>query len=178
MRRLHPARLACGALALLLSACATLSPPAPMPQLAAVPAAFELSGRLAVRQGDRSEIAKLRWTHRPRGDLWVIASPLGNEVARIESDEAGARLTQAGGAPRAAPSFAALTQALLGVALEPAWLAAWVHGGEGGGAPADWKLTVEERQPAGAIEIARRVSAIRGDVVVRLVVDEYRALPE
>jgi hypothetical protein len=39
-------------------------------------------------------------------------------------------------------------------------------------------VTVEEKQQAGAVEMARRISASRGDIVVRLVVDEYRALPE
>lgn len=170
------ARLAGCALALLLGGCAVV--PTPLPQLDSVPAAFELTGRLAVRQGDRSEIARLRWTHRPAGDLWVVASPLGNEVARIESDALGARLSQAGGDSRTAASFAALTQSLLGVALEPALLAAWVHGGEPAGTPSGWNLVIDEKQPAGAIEIARRISASRGDVVVRLVVDEYRALVE
>jgi outer membrane biogenesis lipoprotein LolB len=170
------ARVAGCALALVLGACAVV--PAPLPQLARIPAAFELNGRLAVRQADRSEIAKLRWTHRAAGDLWIVSSPLGNEVARIESDARGARLTQAGGESRTAATFAALTQALLGVALDPVTLAAWVHGGEPEGAPSGWNLVVDERQPAGAIEIARRISATRGDVVVRLVVDEYRALEE
>ena len=169
-------RIAGCALALLLAGCAVV--PVPLPQLSAVPAAFELSGRLAVRQADRSEIARLRWTHRPGTDLWIVASPLGNEVARIESDRAGARLAQAGGESRTAPSFAALTQALLGVSLDPALLAAWIHGGDPGDAPSGWSVTVDEKQPAGAIEIARRVTATRGDVVVRLVVDEYRALGE
>ncbi|HUP30279.1 MAG TPA: outer membrane lipoprotein LolB [Usitatibacter sp.] len=170
------ARLAGCAAALLLAGCAVV--PAPLPELSGVPAAFELSGRLAVRQADRSEIARLRWTHRQGADLWIVASPLGNEVARIESDGGGARLIQAGGEARTAPSFAALTHALLGVALEPALLAAWLHGGAPGDAPSGWSVTVDEKQPAGAIEIARRISATRGDVVVRLVVDEYRALAE
>jgi outer membrane lipoprotein LolB len=172
------ARLAACAFALILGACASLSPPQPLPSLAAVPAAFELSGRLAVRQGDRSEIARLRWTHRAASDVWIVSSPLGNEVARIESNPSGARLAQAGGATREASSFAALTETVLGVALEPALLAEWLHGGDGGGGPSDWKVSVDERQAAGAITIARRISATRRDVGVRLVVDEYRALPE
>jgi outer membrane biogenesis lipoprotein LolB len=131
-----------------------------------------------VRQGDRSEIARIRWTHRPAGDVWVVASPLGNEVARIESDGNGARLSQAGGESRTAPTFAALTQSLLGVRLEPNLLAAWVHGSEAADGPSGWNVVVDAKQPAGAIEIARRISASRGDVTVRLVVDDYRALDE
>jgi outer membrane lipoprotein LolB len=168
------ARAAALALALLLGACAT-APPKPLPQLSAVPASFEMSGRLALRQGDRSEIAKLRWTHSATTDTWVIASPLGNEVARIESQPGGATLRQADGGGLQADSFAELTERVLGVAIEPAQLAAWLHGAQ----PASdqgWKVTLDEKQPAGAIEIARRLSAVRGEVTVRLVVDEYRAL--
>jgi outer membrane biogenesis lipoprotein LolB len=170
-------RVAC-LLALLLASCATVPPPAPLPSLASVPAAFEMSGRLAVRQGDRSEIAKLRWTHRPGSDRWAFASPLGNEVARIESSPAGATLTQAGGQEENAGSFAELTQRIIGIALDPATLATWLHGGKPAAAPGDWSVAIEETQRAGEVDLARRINATRGDIVVRLVVDEYRALPE
>ena len=137
-----------------------------------------MSGRLAVRQGDRSEIARLRWTHTPASDVWVFASPIGNEVARIESSAGGATLTLAGGDRQVATSFSALTERMLGVALEPEMLAGWLHGAPAAGLPGDWQVTLDEKQRAGAVELARRVSAIRGDVVVRLVVDEYRVVQE
>ena len=164
------------ALAALCAACAvTPVPQASLPQLSAVPASFEMSGRLALRQGDRSEIARLRWEHTPASDRWVFASPLGNEVARIESGPRGATLKRAGGEDEEAPTFAALTERLLGISLEPAALARWLHGA----VPADsggWTVAIEETQRAGEIQMARRLSATRGDVVVRLVVDEYRSL--
>src|SRR6185436_11571685 len=121
---------------------------------------------------------RLRWTHRPAADTWIFASPLGNEVARIESGAGGATLTQAGGERFNAPSFSTLTARILGVALEPAVLAGWLHGTSAAPTPGDWNVTLDEKQLAGTVEIARRVSAIRGDVVVRLVVDEYRVVPE
>ena len=170
------ARLRAACLALLLAACVS-APPRALAPLAAVPPAFEMSGRLAVRQGQQSEIARLRWSHRPASDLWVIASPLGNEVARIESSASGATLSQ-GGEPQAAPSFAVLTERLLGVALEPAALAAWLHGDLSGAASTGWTVTLDETQAAGAVTLARRISATRGEVVVRLVVDDYRALQD
>jgi outer membrane biogenesis lipoprotein LolB len=171
--RLHP-RLLAAAAGLALAGC-VLAPPQlkEAPQLAGIPPAFELAGRLALRQGDRSDIAKLRWSHRDARDEWVIATPLGNEVARIESDPHGAVLHQGAEEQRAA-SFGALTQALLGVALDPAQLARWVHGLEPPEAASGWQVTIEERQPAGALSIAKRLSASRGDVHVRLVVDDYR----
>ena len=172
-----PARLAAGLAAILLSACALTPQPSVLPALERVPTAFEMSGRLAVRQGDRSEIARLRWAHAPASDVWVFASPLGNEVARIESSAGGASLTQAGGDRHAAASFSALTERLLGVALDPGTLAGWLHGAPVTSA-AGWSVTLDEKQTAGSVEIARRLSAIRGDVVVRLVVDDYRVVQE
>jgi outer membrane lipoprotein LolB len=167
-------RVAAAAAAMLLAACAA-TPPHPLPSLAGVPQAFEMSGRLALREGNRSDIARLRWTHSPAADLWVIASPLGNEVARIESGPRGATLTQAGGNPEEAASFAELTQRVLGIALDPALLARWLHGAPPD-AQSDWTVAIEETQRAGAVDLARRMSAKRGEVTVRLVVDEYRAL--
>lgn len=138
-----------------------------------------MSARISIRQADRSEIARLRWVHRPSSDEWVFASPIGNEVARIESSARGARLTRAGAGAEEAPSFEALTERVLGIGLDPAQLGAWLHGQPGRtGLPAEWQVTIDERQAAGSVEIARRVTAIRGDIVVKLVLDEYRVLEE
>jgi outer membrane biogenesis lipoprotein LolB len=172
-------RAALFSLALVFAGCATAPPSAPLPSLTSVPKSFEMSARLSVRQGDRSDIARLRWTRRPGSDLWVFSSPIGNEVARIESSASGATLERAGAGREEAPSFAALTERLLGIALDPAELSAWLHGQPGRqGTPAEWTVTVDERQAAGAIEMARRVTATRGDVVLKLVVDQYRPLGE
>lgn len=165
-------------LALLAAGCATVAPPsAPLPQLTRAPEAFEMSGRIAIRQADRSDIAKLRWIHHADRDVWAIASPVGNEVARIESGRAGVVVTQAGAPPEQAPSFAALTEKMLGVPLDPRTLSAWLHD-KPGDAPGDWRVSIDETQQAGAVTLARRITATRGDVTVRLVVDEYQALQE
>jgi outer membrane biogenesis lipoprotein LolB len=161
----------------LVTACATLAPPSPPPRLSSVPAAFEMSGRISIRQAQRSDIAKLHWTHRAHGDAWVIASPLGNEVARIESDGSGATLTQAGGGGYQADSFQDLTERVLGVPLDPSMLAAWLHN-DLRDVPKDWHVTVDETQSAGNVQLARRIVATRGDVAVRLVVDDYQPLQE
>jgi outer membrane biogenesis lipoprotein LolB len=97
-------------------------------------------------------------------------------VARIESGAQGATLTQADGGGVQADSFSELTERVLGVALAPETLARWLHGGASHGAASDWAVTVEEKQRAGAVDIARLMSARRGDVTVRLVVDEYRVV--
>ncbi len=172
-------RLAAAAAALALTACAALAPQeTPAPSLTSVPASFEMSGRLAVRQGQQSDIAELRWTRRGATDTWVIASPLGNEVARIESTPSGATLTQAGGSPEEAPSFEALTQKVLGVALDPDWLAQGLHGKVPPELPDGWRFSIDETQPAGAVQLAKRITVRKDDTVVRLVVDSYRALED
>jgi outer membrane biogenesis lipoprotein LolB len=171
-------RAAVLALVGLLAGCAMAPAPQrePLPTLAGVPEAFEMSGRLALRQGERSEIARLRWTHRGNSDLWVFASPLGNEVARIESDAGGAKLEQGGAAPAEhAASFAELAERAIGVPLDPGTLVAWLHSSgplQGG----DWNVAIEESTPAGSVTVARRITARRGEVTVRIVVDEYRVL--
>jgi outer membrane biogenesis lipoprotein LolB len=173
------ARLAAAAAALLLAGCAAFAPEeAPLPSLAAVPTSFEMSGRLAVHQGNRSDIAVLRWTRRGHDDTWVIASPLGNEVARIDSTPAGATLHEAGGDTEEASSFEALTRKVLGVGLDPAWLAEGLHGKAPSGLPDGWQFSIDETQPAGAVRLARRITVRKDDTVVRLVVDSYRALDE
>jgi outer membrane lipoprotein LolB len=166
-------RAATGLAALFIAACASV----PLPQLAGIPADFEVSGRLAVRLGDRSDIAKLRWTRKGPNDSWILASPLGNEVARLESSANGATLLRAGAAPENAASFQALTERLLGVALDPNEMAGWLHG-TAPQAAGDWKVSIDQMQRAGNVDLAKRITATRGDVVVRLIVDEYRALGE
>lgn len=168
------------AFAFLLAACATAPPSsAPLPSLSAVPKSFEMTARLSIRQGDRSDIARLRWTRRPDSDQWVFSSPIGNEVARIESNAKGAVLERAGAGKEEASSFSELTERVLGVGLEPSQLAAWLHGETPNrGVPSDWKITVDEKQSAGAVELARRMTASRGDVVMKLVVDNYKPLED
>jgi outer membrane biogenesis lipoprotein LolB len=163
---------------LALAACAT-APTQPLPQLTKAPQAFEVAGRIAVRDGQRSDIAKLRWT-RTRGghDEWVLSSPLGNEVARIDSVPGGATIVAAGSDSAWTTSFGAVTEKYLGVALDPDVLAGWIHGASTTGAPEGWKVTLEETQRAGSVDIAKRITASRGDVVVKFVVDEYRSLEE
>jgi outer membrane biogenesis lipoprotein LolB len=153
-------------------------PRAPLPDLAGIPKSFEMSARLSIRQGDRSDIARLRWTRSPGGDQWILSSPIGTEVARIESSASGAILEQAGAGREEAPSFEALTARLLGVGLDPDELTAWLHGRPPPRGAGEWQVSIDETQRAGAVDIARRMTATRGETAVKLVVDNYRALGE
>jgi len=111
-------------------------------------------------------------------DEWIISSPLGNEVARIDSGPEGATILAAGSDSAWTTSFGAVTEKYLGVALDPDMLAGWLHGASTMGAPEGWKVSLDETQRAGSVDIAKRITASRGDVVVKFVVDEYRPIEE
>lgn len=159
--------------ALVVSACAT----APFPDipLEGLPASFEMSGRISVRHGEEGEIARLRWERSAASDVWVVSTPFGTEVARIERDSSGLVVHRPGVAPLAATSFSELTDNLLGAAIDERLLVAWLHGRPLAG-PEGWRVTIDESQSLGGRAVARRITATRGDTVVKLVVDDYRAL--
>ena len=126
--------LAC---ALLLAACATTTPPPAAPALG-----FALEGRVAVRYGDESLSGRIAWTHEASRDDIALASPLGNQVARIERDLGGVRLTDANQQSVNAADAESLTEQRLGWRLPLAHLADWARARPGPGA-------VVERDAAG-----------------------------
>ncbi len=161
--------------ALLATACATL--PAPVIPLDGLPEAFTMSGRIAVRHGAQGEMARLRWERGSRSDVWVLATPVGTELARIERSPEGLVVHRPGAAPLAAASFSELTENLLGAALDERLLVAWLHRRPATG-PEGWEVAIDESQRLGGHEVARRITASRGDTVVKLVVDAYEVRPE
>jgi outer membrane lipoprotein LolB len=167
---IRPASMAA---ALVVSACATVTVP-DIP-LDGLPASFAMAGRIAVRHGGEGEIARLRWDRTTGSDVWVVSTPVGTEVARIERDAAGLVVHRPGVPPLAAANFSDLTEKLLGAAIDERLLVAWLHGRPLAG-PEGWQVTIDESRNLGGREVARRITASRGDTVVKLVVDDYRAL--
>jgi outer membrane lipoprotein LolB len=157
---------------LAVSACASI--PVPDIPLEGLPASFEMAGRIAVRHGEAGEIARLRWERAPASDVWVVSTPVGTEVARIERGPDGLVVHRPGVAPITATSFSELTDNLLGAAIDDRLLVAWLHGRPLAG-PEGWRVTIDESQSLGGREVARRITATRADTVVKLVVDDYRA---
>lgn len=91
-------RLAPLVASLLAAACAAIAP-APV-ALDGLPSAFEMGGRMSVAQSGRGEIFRIRWNRAPPDESWVIATPVGTEVARIEREaEGGLRITRPGAPP-------------------------------------------------------------------------------
>jgi outer membrane lipoprotein LolB len=127
---------------LLLSGCAaqleTLSPDKPL---------FELSGRIAARQGTETFSGNIAWRHSARSDELLITSPMGQGVARVVRQGEAVVLTTAEPKEYRAADAESLTEQALGFRLPLAGLADWVRG------RASEKLAVTraEKQPDGKL---------------------------
>jgi hypothetical protein len=155
-----------------VAACAT-APLAPPISLDGLPPAFEMAGRISITQEGRGDIVRMRWTHGRDTDLWVLASPVGTELARIERTDEGFVASRAGQTAVQVRDFATLTQHVLGVALDERALVAWLHGRTGSADVTGWAVVIDERQSVEGLEIARRLTAVRDAVTVKFVVDSY-----
>jgi outer membrane lipoprotein LolB len=114
--------LAAGAV---LTACAALLPPGEPAQRAA---AFDLIGRVAVTYDGRSFSSNVRWQHSPRSDeIWLL-TPMGQTLAYIVGDAAGATLIGADQRQYRAADVESLTRRALGWELPLARLTWWVQG--------------------------------------------------
>ena len=84
--------------------------PAAEPVLGPAVQRFTAEGRISLRQGDRRDHLRFSWDHAPGYDLVLLMSPLGQGLAELTRDAAGARLVQPNQAPVGADSLAQLVQ--------------------------------------------------------------------
>jgi outer membrane lipoprotein LolB len=119
------------ALVLLLAACAQLETQVPADQV------FELSGRIAARQGQEAFTGNLSWRHAGSVDELLVSSPLGQGVARIVRTGDSVVLTTAEPREYRAADVESLTEQALGFRLPLRGLADWVRARAAPGAPAD-----------------------------------------
>jgi outer membrane lipoprotein LolB len=89
---------------------------------------FELTGRIAVQNGDEGMSGLLRWLHAPEADELWFSSPVGGSVARLVRDRDGVELVRGNGPSRRAPSAEVLTREALGWDLPLAGLEYWILG--------------------------------------------------
>lgn len=123
-----------------LAACAAGPPVAPVP-------AFDLAGRVAVRFQDRGFTSAVRWKQNGgRDEIWLTA-PLGQTIAYLQGDAAGAMLTAADQKQYRASSIESLTRSALGWPFPVAGVRYWVLGQPAPG----MALTAVERNDAGRI---------------------------
>lgn len=115
--------------AVAMSACAPLVPSVPaMPAVERQAAtAFELEGRMSASDGNRAASGRVEWRHDAQRDEWTVYTPLGQIAARLESDAAGARLTEANGRRTDAAALDVLLPRVLGVEVPTARLGDWVQ---------------------------------------------------
>jgi outer membrane lipoprotein LolB len=177
----------CFLAALALGGCALIAPPPP----AGSAVEFDLVGRVAVKYEGRAFSSSLRWQHAPgREEVWLL-TPLGQTVAHILSDEAGATLTGPDRQQYRAASVEELTRRALGWELPLARLTWWVRGEPlPGASPA--RMVRDERSRLTALEqegwriafvnfppeehggLPHRLDLTNGFQEIRLVIDAWR----
>ena len=109
---------------LVLAGCTAMAPPARISHNAG----FALEGRVAVRYGAENISGRIGWTHDPARDEIGLASPLGNQLARLVRAADGVTLTDSRQETFRAADAESLTQQRLGWRLPLAGLTDWVQG--------------------------------------------------
>ena len=173
-----------------LSACATTPDAVPKTALRAVAEMprFQLEGRLQVRDAERSAVVGVDWQHGPERDVWLFTGPLGQGLARIETDAAGARMTLSDGRRFEADTAAELAESVLGVSAPftelPRWVTARVREGaevrelDALGRPRQvidrgWTIDYTEYAGGEPDGLPRKIDVHRGDTRLRLIVDAW-----
>jgi len=183
------------AIVLVLPGCASLGPavPATAPAVLSGDPAFELSGRLAIRQGEQAISANLRWRYDGQGEEMVISAPLGAGSVEIERDASGVTL-RAGGKVEQARTAEALMRGTLGFALPLDGLRYWVRGQTGPGDIAvrivrdaagriesfhesGWDITIPVFSSSPLDALPRRIDVGSTELQVRLVIDQWQVAP-
>lgn len=166
MIRLLPVLLAFG-----IAGCATTGAGLPSRPPAAQIERFALTGRIAIRQGETRHHAMIDWHHERGRDEILLTTPLGQGVAEIVRDAAGARLILADGRRFTATDWSELTSEVFGFRLPLQNSARWLLGdgtdGEG------WRMTVIERESAIPHALPSVIELERDDIAVHLRIDTW-----
>ncbi len=153
-----------------------------------------LTGRLSVRypvQGKTQSVqGKFQWNqHRDNTDI-ELYSPLGQTIARITIAPGLATLEQSNGVRRTAVSPDDLTELALGWPLPVDGMRYWLQGfvrdtngrlqaampeEEPSSFASDgWQLSYPSWQASGQVAVPKRIDALRGDITLRVVIDDWR----
>lgn len=184
--------LAC-AIALLTSACAPLAPLTSADAAVRETApAFELFGRVAATDGQQAASGGLEWRHDRGSDQWTVSTPLGQILARLDSDDSGARLLTADGQRLQAESAETLLPQLIGIDAPVDRLAQWVQATPAAdaevrqrdsfGRPAlvidrGWRIEYPAYADDSSAAAPARVDVSRGDARLRLIIDSWNPQP-
>ena len=133
--------------------------------------AFAFNGRIAVKQGETRYYAKVDWRHDEAQDAIILTTPIGQGVAEIVRDAAGARLTLADRRRYEAPDWSTLAQQLFGFHLPLAGSERWLLGNT---LPVEgWLLTVHEREGDQPDGLPTLLELERDDITVRIKIDDW-----
>ncbi len=190
--------LALLALALFVAGCMSIPPAQELSDSGQAPVYqpyFELSGRISVRHGQRGDFGQLRWTRAKDAQKIVLLSPLGQTVAEISQSGGQPALLRIGSERRTAASFEALAHEALGASVPIGDIAYWIQGltdAQSGEASigqndvagraqrlshAGWEIHIEGYRRLGEATIASRLTAVKDDSVIKIVIDEWKPLP-
>jgi outer membrane lipoprotein LolB len=197
-RRCRPGQVGMAAFLLLaaLSGCAPLPPRIEPPAGAAAPAVqpgrFHLGGRVSVKYDGQGFSGGLRWQQSGDTDDLLLLSPLGQGVAHVVRDATGVSLTTADQQNYRAPDAESLTEQVLGWRLPLSGLRYWVLGAPapGPGVPQrdqsrrlshldqdGWRIDYLGYQLVDGVELPGRIEMQRGDLEIRLLIDEWLLTP-
>jgi len=168
----------------LIAACASVPTPAP------APGGFAIVGRVAVRYGAESASGRVSWRHSDATDELMLSTPLGQGIAEITRRDGVYTLVTSQDRRYSATDPERLTEQALGWALPLGGLSDWLQGRAQPGVAADTRYSGERlaelRQLGWVIEYAdydqsgrlpKRMRLMRGDLDIRLVVDEWQLAP-
>ncbi len=146
----------------------------PVAELGPAVDSFSVSGRLALRQGERRDHLQFDWQHSPQSDAVLLLSPLGQGLAEIVRDAGGARMTQPNQPPIEAADVETLARQIFGTALPLQELGDWLRGARGSaGDVAGWRIVITETALYHQRRLPRRLEASRDDVALTLIVDDW-----
>lgn len=162
------------ATSLLLAACITLGEPRelpPRPERQTI-AAFDLEGRLSVKQGDKSYQTGIQWQHSEAQDRIFLTGPLGQGLAELERTPNGARLVTADQKVVAATDADSLARDLLGVDLPLTALPDWVLGRQN--RLEGWRVEVLRYESDAANALPQLLELQHDDLTVRIRIDQWQ----
>jgi len=187
--------LRAGLLVLLLGGCAAVPPaveqvasPLPSQPVSAKPAGFQIIGRVAVQYDGQAFSGGLRWQHTAAADEMLLSSPLGQGVAQIVRDESGVTLVNAADQQAYhAQDAEELTEGVLGWRLPLSGMAYWVRGKPAPGTNQPryeagqlvrldqdgWQIDYLGYSEVSGEHLPRKIFLQRGDLDIRLVIDEW-----
>jgi len=191
-REPHPAfaALSVALAAALLAACVPATVRRPNAVLPSALETFTVSGRMSVRHGAEGVTANFEWRHHGGEDDLELVSPLGQTIAVLTADDAGARLQTSDGRVHRAESWTKLTAEGLGWPLPVDGLTYWIQGlprpdapyrtepdeaGRPGVLRQDgWTILYPSYMPVGNALLPARIIATYPDVELRLAIDRWQ----